>query len=103
MDSAILFNCIITACGKLMHASIGTRSPFAVQGFFAFRIWALSNRIYIPFLIWVLSFVRLLGGAVSFGAALHTDSMVSNDMRLRWLIKAVWSVGVATDVTTTMA
>ncbi|KAF7362624.1 hypothetical protein MVEN_00611400 [Mycena venus] len=45
-----------------------------VQGFFSFRIYTLSKKLYIPILSWGFSLWRLGGGAVLFITALRMTS-----------------------------
>ncbi|KAF7350337.1 hypothetical protein MVEN_01338400 [Mycena venus] len=73
-----------------------------VQGFFAYRIYALSRKPYIPILSWGMSFLRLLGATASFATALKMDSVVSYEVQWDWLFLALWIVGIVNDLTITV-
>ncbi|KAJ7867161.1 hypothetical protein B0H13DRAFT_1897682 [Mycena leptocephala] len=46
-----------------------------VQGFFSFRIYAFSKKLYIPVLSWVMSVLRVLGCTALFIMALDMESL----------------------------
>ncbi|KAJ6577560.1 hypothetical protein B0H19DRAFT_1120370 [Mycena capillaripes] len=88
LATAILFGGIASTC---------------VQGFFSFRIYSLSEKLYVPILCWTMSFVRLLGSVAIFFTALLMTSVQSYEARWSWLLTTVWSLSVANDITITVA
>jgi len=73
-----------------------------VQGFFAYRIYAFSENLYIPILSWAMSFLRLLGATVSFATALKMSSVAGYEVQWGWLFTALWVVGFVNDLTITV-
>ncbi|KAJ7823853.1 hypothetical protein B0H14DRAFT_2825488 [Mycena olivaceomarginata] len=89
----------------------GSISPFfvglivaCVQGFFSFRIYALSKRLYIPILSWTMSLMRLAAHTVMGVEAVRMTSWASYEAQWRPLLTAIWIVSAANDVliTTTL-
>ncbi|KAJ7909645.1 hypothetical protein B0H13DRAFT_2316578 [Mycena leptocephala] len=56
-----------------------------VQGFFSFRIYAFTKKLYMPCIIWALSFLRLVGSTVISITALWMTSMESYFVEWGWL------------------
>ncbi|KAJ7259154.1 hypothetical protein B0H12DRAFT_1232141 [Mycena haematopus] len=72
-----------------------------VQGFFAFRIYTFTKKMYIPGLVWFLAFLHLLGRIVLFATTLHTPSLGTYVTQWEWLITTNWGISVANDVVLT--
>jgi hypothetical protein len=72
-----------------------------VQGFFAFRIYTLSKKLFIPILCWIMAFLDLLGNFVIFVTLLPMTSVPGYEVQWEWLLTAVWSVSAANDLTIT--
>ncbi|KAJ7908683.1 hypothetical protein B0H13DRAFT_2661914 [Mycena leptocephala] len=53
-----------------------------VQGFFSYRIYAFSKKLFIPSLTWVMAFLRMLSGIVVFYIALRMTSL--HDSETQW-------------------
>ncbi|KAJ7839535.1 hypothetical protein B0H14DRAFT_2361127 [Mycena olivaceomarginata] len=70
-----------------------------VQGFFSYRIYAFTKRLYIPILSWSMSFVRFLGTMAIFVTALHMTAISGYEEQWGWLLTIVWCVSVANDLT----
>ncbi|KAJ7916147.1 hypothetical protein B0H13DRAFT_2323635 [Mycena leptocephala] len=87
--------------------SLGTAVFFSgviaasVQGFFSFRIYALSQKLYISILIWGMAFLRLLACTVMFVGVLDMTSLAHYETQWGWLLTATWSVSTANDWTIT--
>src|ERR1700761_6480920 len=73
----------------------------AVQVFFSFRIYMLSKRRLIPYIIWALSFVRCVAGITAFVAGLRAETLVEYLVQWEWLAIATWTLSAADDVTIT--
>ncbi|KAJ7867162.1 hypothetical protein B0H13DRAFT_2065674 [Mycena leptocephala] len=82
-DTTVLLSGVIAVC---------------VQGFFSFRIYAFSGKLYVYILIWVMIFLRLLGSIIMFVATLLMLSLPHYEMQWGWLLTAVWSVSTANDL-----
>jgi len=77
---------------------------FMLQGFFGFRIYAFSKKLYIPIVTWVMAFLRFLITVVVFFAGLEMKSLPSFLARWEWIATTGWSIGTANDllITTTL-
>ncbi|KAF7342420.1 hypothetical protein MVEN_01831000 [Mycena venus] len=75
----------------------------SVLGFFSFRIYTLSKKLYVPILIVLVTSVRLLGSMVTFVVTLRLPSLQSYTAHWGWLSIAQWCAGVFNDVLTTAA
>ncbi|KAJ7311572.1 hypothetical protein DFH08DRAFT_453934 [Mycena albidolilacea] len=73
----------------------------AVQGFFAYRIYAFTKKLYIPILSWSLSFVRFLGSVTIFATTLRMTSFPTYAEQWGWLLTSVWCISAANDLTIT--
>ncbi|KAJ7822143.1 hypothetical protein B0H13DRAFT_1920308 [Mycena leptocephala] len=73
-----------------------------VQGFFAFRIYRLSNKLHIPILCWVLSFLRVLGDIVLLATAAQKIPVEIYEAHWMWLFTALCSVSAANDLVITV-
>jgi hypothetical protein len=69
-----------------------------VQGFFSFRIYAFSKKLYIPVLSWVMSVLRVLGCTALFVVALDMKSLGGYLVQWKWLVTSIWSVSTANDL-----
>jgi hypothetical protein len=103
---ALLWHAVRT---HIKHASkesinLWDRSRSAVQGFFSFRIYTLSKRLYIPILSWTMSLMRLAAHTVMGVEAVRMTSWASYEAQWRPLLTAIWIVSAANDVliTTTL-
>ncbi|KAJ6571652.1 hypothetical protein B0H19DRAFT_1130590, partial [Mycena capillaripes] len=72
-----------------------------VHGFFSIRIYRFTEQVYIPCLIWVMTFLQMLGRTVLFGTAVRMASIISYQLKWAWLSTSVWSVSAATDLVIT--
>jgi hypothetical protein len=72
-----------------------------VQGFFAYRIYAFTKKLYIPIFSWSLSFVRFLGSVTIFATALRMTSFPTYAEQWGWLLTSVWCISAANDLTIT--
>ncbi|KAJ7842410.1 hypothetical protein B0H13DRAFT_2365247 [Mycena leptocephala] len=72
-----------------------------VQGFFSYRIYAFSKKLFIPSLTWVMGFLRLLIGTAIFCTTLRMTSVHDFETQWGWLLAASWSVSAVNDVTIT--
>ncbi|KAJ7306816.1 hypothetical protein DFH08DRAFT_514988 [Mycena albidolilacea] len=84
IDTAFFFGGLISAC---------------VQAFFGFRIYAFSRKLYIPILIWIMAFLRLLAGFGNLISALRMASLVELHKQRLWLSEFAWSISAVTDLT----
>ncbi|KAJ7727721.1 hypothetical protein B0H16DRAFT_1590012, partial [Mycena metata] len=73
----------------------------SVQGFFSLRIYKLSRQLFIPALIVPMTFLRLVGTTIVAVAGLGMTSIAIFVVQWGGLLTAVWSIGVASDVTIT--
>ncbi|KAJ7848918.1 hypothetical protein B0H13DRAFT_2089636 [Mycena leptocephala] len=72
-----------------------------VHGFFAFRIYKFTKKLYIPGLIWFMAFLNLLGLIGIFVASMRATSWGIYLAQFEWLPTTTWSISVACDVTIT--
>ncbi|KAJ7839533.1 hypothetical protein B0H14DRAFT_3458590 [Mycena olivaceomarginata] len=75
----------------------------AVQGFFSYRIYAFTKKLYIPMISWCMLFVRLLGTTAVFVTVLQMTSLFAYQERWGWLLTTVWCISAANDLTITAA
>ncbi|KAJ6585922.1 hypothetical protein B0H19DRAFT_982021 [Mycena capillaripes] len=87
LPAAILFSGIIAA---------------SVQGFFSFRIYAFSKKLYISLLIWAMAFLRVLACTVLFAGALGMKFWAHYEAQWEWLFMAKWIVSSVNDLTITV-
>jgi hypothetical protein len=73
----------------------------SVHGFFAFRIYTFTKKLYIPGLIWFMAFMNLLGLIGIFVASMRATSWGSYLAQFEWLPTTTWSISVACDVAIT--
>ncbi|KAJ7336267.1 hypothetical protein DFH08DRAFT_878289 [Mycena albidolilacea] len=73
----------------------------SVQGFFSYRIYAFTKKLYIPMISWCMAFVRLLGITAYFVAELQMTSVPVYVEQWGWLLTTVWCVTAANDFTIT--
>ncbi|KAJ7259153.1 hypothetical protein B0H12DRAFT_1109083 [Mycena haematopus] len=69
-----------------------------VQGFFSYRIYVFTKKLYIPCVLWFMTLLHLAGRMVLFATTLHTPSVGVYVEQWEWLITTNWSLSVATDV-----
>ncbi|KAJ6571601.1 hypothetical protein B0H19DRAFT_663107 [Mycena capillaripes] len=98
LDAAIPFSGIIIVCGTPTVLARSVRSWSLVQGFFAFRIYTLSKKLYIPIIICALSLVRLAVNTTIFITSLHMVSLSSYKERWEWLYTVGWSISAVDDL-----
>lgn len=79
------------------------RSRAPVQGFFSFRIYSLSRKVYIPLFIWIMSFWRLLSGILVLTGTLQSSNVEGAEGQWGWALLASWSVSAANDLAITVA
>ncbi|KAJ7776393.1 hypothetical protein B0H16DRAFT_1879712, partial [Mycena metata] len=72
-----------------------------VHGFFAFRIYKFTQKLYIPGLIWFMAFLNLLGLIGIFVASMRATSWGIYLAQFEWLPTTTWSISVACDVAIT--
>ncbi|KAJ7864747.1 hypothetical protein B0H14DRAFT_428376 [Mycena olivaceomarginata] len=109
----ILYTFTITYFGQVLEIfetapkslSVGVFSggimAAAVQGFFAYRIYAFTKKLYIPIFSWSLSFVRFLGSVTIFATTLRMTSFPTYAAQWGWLLTSVWCISAANDLTIT--
>jgi hypothetical protein len=98
LSTSIFFSGIIAASGVyICHLQRERHSRAAVQGFFTFRIYTLSKKLYISLIIWTLSFLRLLGTMAAFVVALKAIILARAEAQWGWLLTVTWSVSTASD------
>jgi hypothetical protein len=101
LEAAVFFSGIIAACGMCFRftgeAEFLMRG--AVQSFFSFRIYALSNQLFIPCVTWALSLVRLVLSTVAFISGLQMVEIASYEAQWGWLAITLWSISAANDLT----
>ncbi|KAF8205597.1 hypothetical protein K438DRAFT_1964026 [Mycena galopus ATCC 62051] len=69
-----------------------------VHYFFAYRIYALSRKLFIPCILWALSFLGFVG-AISQGAGMvRGTTLVFYEAKFTWVAITTWSLSVATDL-----
>ncbi|KAF7346758.1 hypothetical protein MSAN_01814200 [Mycena sanguinolenta] len=92
------------ALSLCLHTFFSVLTAACVQGFFAFRIYVFTKKVYIPLLIWCMAFLPLLGGIVLFALTLRVPSITVYVANWEWLVTTNWSLSVATDlvITTTL-
>ncbi|KAJ7020863.1 hypothetical protein C8F04DRAFT_1403337, partial [Mycena alexandri] len=73
----------------------------SVQGFFSFRIYAFSKKLFIPILIWIMALWRLLGCIVLTGEGIQMTTMARYEAKWGWLATVCWSVSTVNDWTIT--
>ncbi|KAJ7898006.1 hypothetical protein B0H14DRAFT_2557518 [Mycena olivaceomarginata] len=105
-----LYALIISDYGQLEHSVVASRSlpaviflsgivAASVEAFFAFRIYALSKKLYIPIFSWIMSGLCVVGVSVIFAVLVEK---ISRDLtRSRGLLVALWSVAAINDLTVT--
>ncbi|KAF7348645.1 hypothetical protein MVEN_01382600 [Mycena venus] len=69
-----------------------------VQGFFSFRIYAFSKKLYLPTLIDVLAFLRLLSTIASLYVGLQMTSLSEYLEQEVWRATASWAIGTTNDL-----
>jgi hypothetical protein len=57
-----------------------------------------TKQVYIPCLVCIMAFLRLLGTTVVFGTALGTVSLASYEVKWAWLINSFWTISAVTDM-----
>ncbi|KAJ7029228.1 hypothetical protein C8F04DRAFT_1288750 [Mycena alexandri] len=100
LATAVIFSGIVGACGGLLLPVPLSPAHFApqVQVFFAYRIYAVSNSLYIPCLSWFLSFCRLLGSIMGCVYGFRTKTIPDYEVEWAWLLNSLWSVAAGNDL-----
>ncbi|KAJ7512714.1 hypothetical protein B0H11DRAFT_1947031 [Mycena galericulata] len=80
---AVIFSCVISA---------------SVQGFFAFRIYRFSERLYIPCLSWILTVVRSVCSLIIFVAGLRMSTFPVFAAQMSRLLVTTWTVSAINDL-----
>ena len=112
MGSTFGFAIISTAMSntlKQVTGAIGTcvlciwrlRSRPSVQGFFSFRIYAFSKKLYLCILIYALAVLRMLDGIASLYVGLQMTSLAGYLEQEEWRATAGWAMGTANDLIVT--
>ncbi|KAJ7441619.1 hypothetical protein B0H11DRAFT_2095734 [Mycena galericulata] len=83
LPMAVIFSCAISA---------------SVQGFFAWRIYRFSERLYIPCLSWILTVVRLVCSLRISVAGLHMSTFPDFDAQMSRLLVTTWIVSATNDL-----
>jgi len=77
---------------------IGSLVAYFIQSFFAYRIYALSNSLWIPCICWTLSLFRVVPpNVVMFAYGIH-ESIPDFLTQWCWLFDAVWAVSAVNDL-----
>ncbi|KAJ6454221.1 hypothetical protein C8R45DRAFT_628873 [Mycena sanguinolenta] len=69
-----------------------------VHGFFAYRIYTFTKKIYIPAVVWLMALAHLVGRVGLFATTLHASSVGSYLVQREWLVTTNWGLSVAADV-----
>ncbi|KAJ7891905.1 hypothetical protein B0H14DRAFT_3428334 [Mycena olivaceomarginata] len=72
-----------------------------VQGFFSFRIYAFSKKLYLCILIYALAVLRMLDGIASLYVGLQMTSLAGYLEQEEWRATAGWAMGTANDLIVT--
>ncbi|KAJ7438231.1 hypothetical protein B0H11DRAFT_2294000 [Mycena galericulata] len=83
LPMAVIFSCAISA---------------SVQGFFAWRIYRFSERLYIPCLSWILTVVRLVCSLRISVAGLHMSTFPDFEAQMSRLLVTTWIVSATNDL-----
>jgi hypothetical protein len=73
------------------------------QGFFSFRIYVFSQKIYVPALICILALLQLVGSAVICATSSMTPSLPIYLVQWGWLLTAIWSITASNDMLVTLS
>ncbi|KAF8892818.1 hypothetical protein CPB84DRAFT_1732384 [Gymnopilus junonius] len=74
-----------------------------VQGFFAYRVFVVSNKICIPTICWTLTTVRSALTFTAMAVAIKGDTIVDFYSRYQWLFSTLIGVSIVTDVFLSMS
>ncbi|KAJ7857286.1 hypothetical protein B0H14DRAFT_3864767 [Mycena olivaceomarginata] len=80
---------------------VGGIIAVSVQGFFSYRIYAFTKKLYIPIICWCMLFMGLLGIIAVFVTGLQMTSVFAYDEQWEWLVTTLWCVSAANDLTIT--
>jgi hypothetical protein len=72
-----------------------------VQGFFTFRVYTLSKRLYITLVISVMLLLRLLSTCGVFVTGISMTSLLSFERQWGWMVIVSLAISSATDLTIT--
>ncbi|KAF8194376.1 hypothetical protein K438DRAFT_1827871 [Mycena galopus ATCC 62051] len=75
----------------------------SVQGFFAFRVYKLSQKLFVPIICWVMSALRAVMAALISITLLQETSLAKYEVQWKWAMTTLWSVSTVNDLTITMA
>ncbi|KAJ6515635.1 hypothetical protein C8R45DRAFT_957166 [Mycena sanguinolenta] len=70
----------------------------SVQCFFSYRIYVISQSVYIPCFTWTLALLRCAFSTLAFGSGIHMHTLGSYESQWGWLAITLWSVSAANDV-----
>ncbi|KAJ7039745.1 hypothetical protein C8F04DRAFT_1254566 [Mycena alexandri] len=82
---------------------LGAIVIICVQGFFSFRLYAFSKRLFVPIFIWVVVSVRFIGGMTVMVTALRMNSIFEYEIQWGWLITVFWGLSAVSDLSITWA
>ncbi|KAJ7832643.1 hypothetical protein B0H14DRAFT_3463255 [Mycena olivaceomarginata] len=74
----------------------------SVQGFFSYRIYALSRKLYIPIVIWTLMLLRLLACVMLCVEGFKVTSIATYQIQWEWLVTSLSSVSTMNDCVITV-
>ncbi|KAJ6570853.1 hypothetical protein DFH09DRAFT_1277484 [Mycena vulgaris] len=69
-----------------------------VQGFFASRIYRLSQALFVPCLCGFLALLRLLVCTFLFISAIHMTSMIEWETQWSWMFTSIWAISSSNDI-----
>ncbi|KAF7350898.1 hypothetical protein MSAN_01651900 [Mycena sanguinolenta] len=72
----------------------------SVQGFFAYRVYALSKKLVIPMSCWVMCAMRVAMATLISANLLHA-TVVTFEGRWKWALTTLWAVSTVNDLTVT--
>jgi hypothetical protein len=104
LDVSNLVGGIIAVSGKFYNDPIyfhADSHASLVQGFFSYRIYAFTKKLYIPIICWCMLFMGLLGIIAVFVTGLQMTSVFAYDEQWEWLVTTLWCVSAANDLTIT--
>ncbi|KAJ7039743.1 hypothetical protein C8F04DRAFT_1084684 [Mycena alexandri] len=74
-----------------------------VQGFFSFRLYAFSKRVFVPIFIWAVGSVRFIGSMSIMVTVLRMSSLLEYEIQWGWLFTVFWGLSIASDLSVTGA
>ncbi|KAF8194410.1 hypothetical protein K438DRAFT_1827945 [Mycena galopus ATCC 62051] len=74
----------------------------SVQGFFAFRVYTLSQKLFVLIICWVMSALRAVMATLITITLLQETSVAKYEVQWKWALTTLWSVSSVNDLTITM-